>query len=193
MYLTRRTSTTAILAIATAAAAGSTALASPTVATLRPAGATAVTAATTQALPAFSTTPKSSSDPSPSRLTQLWRLRTGEHASFDRIVLDERFSHPGYSVHYVKQVLADPSGKPVALKGRYFLQVTVHNAATDGAAGAPTYIPDVRTPLLPEVRQIKKTGEFENVVSFGIGLSHYRGFRVFRLSSPLRLVIDVRH
>jgi hypothetical protein len=31
------------------------------------------------------------------------------------------------------------------------------------------------------------------VVSFGIGLRHRNGFRVFRLHAPERLVIDILH
>ena len=141
----------------------------------------------------YSLSGKSAADPTPGQPTQIWRLRTGNDGTFDRIVLDERFAKSGYRVHYVNQVTADPSGQPVDLRGRYYLVIVVHDAGTDGAAGAPTYVHDAYTPLLPEVRQIKKTGEFEGVVSFGVGLRNKRPFRVLRLSSPLRLVIDVQH
>ena len=43
------------------------------------------------------------------------------------------------------------------------------------------------------VADVSTLGEFEQVVSYGIGLNRYRGFRVFRLTSPTRLVIDVLH
>jgi hypothetical protein len=71
--------------------------------------------------------------------------------------------------------------------------VSFSGTSTGGAAGTPTEVHNVVTPNLPEVVQIKKTGEFEQVVSFGIGLRHRDGFRVFRLSLPTRLVIDVLH
>lgn len=139
-----------------------------------------------EALPAFSTTAKSAADPS-TQVTQLWNVRTGNNGTFDRIVFDERVSASGYSVRYVSRVVADPSGQPVALKGRYFLRVVISGATTTSA------MPTVVTPGLPEVAQIRKAGEFEQVVSYGIGLNRSRGFRVFRLSSPTRLVIDVLH
>jgi hypothetical protein len=145
------------------------------------------------ALPAFSTAPKSVPDPHPKHLTQIWRVRPGKHAAFDRIVFDERFSRSGFNVRYVKHIIADASGKRVHLKGKFFLSVSVPNSSTSGAAGTPTSVHHVYNPGFPEVVQIKKTGEFEDVVSFGIGLRHRNGFRVFRLHSPRRLVIDVLH
>ncbi len=144
-------------------------------------------------LPAFTTAPKSAPDPHPTHLTQLWRVRTGEHTAFDRIVFAERFSPSGYNVRYVKHVVADASGKRVHLNGKFFLNVSVPNTSTSGAAGTPTFVHRVYNPALPEILQIKKTGEFEGVVSFGIGLAKRKGFRVFLLHKPLRLVIDVHH
>lgn len=145
------------------------------------------------ASPTFSTAPKQAADPHPHHLTQLWRVRAGNDGTFDRIVFDQRFSPSGYVVHYVKQVVADASGRPVHVKGHYFLTVSLPDTSTSSAAGTPTNVLQKYTPNLPAVTQIKKTGEFENVVSFGIGLRHKRGFRVERLKSPLRLVIDVQH
>jgi len=145
-----------------------------------------------EALPAFSTSAKSAPDPS-TRVTQLWNLRTGNNGTFDRIVFDERVSASGFNVRYVSQVIADPSGQVVSLKGRYFLRVVIKGATTSSLPGMRSVMPSVLTPGLPEVAQIRKAGEFEQVVSYGIGLNRYRGFRVFRLSSPSRLVIDVLH
>jgi len=145
-----------------------------------------------EALPTFSTTAKSAADPS-SRITQMWNLRTGNDGTFDRIVFDERVSLSGYSVRYVTHVYADASGAVVPLKGKYFLRVVVTNATTGSLPGLPSSMPSVVTPGLPEVAQIRLAGDFEHVVSFGIGLNRLRGFRVFRLSSPSRLVVDVLH
>jgi len=145
-----------------------------------------------QALPAYSVSAKSAPDPS-TRVTQLWNLRTGNNTTFDRIVFDERVSASGFNVRYVSQVRYDASGAVVPLKGRYFLRVVITGATTASLPGMPSVMPSVVTPGLPEVVQIRKAGEFERVVSYGIGLNRYRGFRVFRLSSPTRLVIDVLH
>ena len=49
------------------------------------------------------------------------------------------------------------------------------------------------TPRCPNLRQVKLAGDFEGVVSFGLGLRRKTGFRVFRLTAPTRIVVDVRH
>jgi hypothetical protein len=40
---------------------------------------------------------------------------------------------------------------------------------------------------------VKLAGDFEGVVTFGLGLKRRTGFRVFRLTGPARVVVDVRH
>ena len=168
-------------------------LSSKTVLTMTAIAALCAIAIPAGALPAFTTAPKVKADPHPQRETQLWQVRPANDGSFDRIVFDERFSPSGYNVRYVKHVIADASGKRVHVDGRFFLSVSISGTSTSGAAGTPTNVHNVYTPGLPEVVQIKKTGEFEDVVSFGIGLRHRNGFRVFVLHAPLRLVVDILH
>jgi len=139
----------------------------------------------------FTTTPKTSAGNGVT--AQLYDVRVGRHTTFDRIVFDFRFGRPRYDVRYVPRILADGSGLPVPMLGRRFIAVSFRSAGTDAAAGAPTAVPRVITPLFPQLRQAKKTGEFEAVVSFGLGLRSRNGFRVFRLTSPTRVVIDVAH
>ena len=145
------------------------------------------------ALPAFSTAPKSAPDPHPKHLTQLWQVRTANNGTFDRIVFDERFSPSGYTRPVRQARHRRRQRQAGARKGKFFLSVSLPNTSTSGAAGTPTNVHRTYTPLLPEVVQIKKTGEFEDVVSFGIGLRKRNGFRVFVLHDPLRLVVDVKH
>jgi hypothetical protein len=156
-------------------------------------GAAIAIAIPADASPAFTTASKSKPDPHPSHPTQVWRLRPANDGTFDRVVIDERFSISGYTVRYVTKVYRDASGKPVKLDGRYYLTVSIPDASTSGAAGTPTEVHATLTPNLPEVVQIKKTGDFEGVVSFAIGLRRRNGFRIQRLQSPRRLVIDVLH
>jgi hypothetical protein len=46
------------------------------------------------------------------------------------------------------------------------------------------------TPRLPMLRQLKPAGDFEAVLSFGVGLASRSGYRAFTLTGPARLVID---
>ena len=134
----------------------------------------------------FGTSTQTARDPHPHQVSQLTAVRFGDHGSFDRIVFDEATSVSGYSVKYTPKLTADPSGKTIQIKGQYILHVSMPDSVTSN-------LPNVITPGLAEVVQIKKAGEFERVVSFGIGLRHYRAFRVLRLTSPPRVVIDVLH
>ncbi len=54
-------------------------------------------------------------------------------------------------------------------------------------------VPSTLTPLCSNLRQVKGAGDFEGVVSFGLGLRRKTGFRVFRLTAETRIVIDVAH
>jgi hypothetical protein len=49
------------------------------------------------------------------------------------------------------------------------------------------------TPIYPILLQVRAAGDFESYLSFGIGLSQRTGFRVFTLTQPYRVVIDVAH
>ena len=86
--------------------------------------------------------------------------------------------------------IEDASGRPVRLEGSAGLKVVFKNA--DVAPGVPS---DLK-PRLPEIREVKKIGEFERVVSYGVGLIRSACYRAFELSGPgggaTRLVIDVR-
>lgn len=50
-----------------------------------------------------------------------------------------------------------------------------------------------RAPAYPALRQVTGAGEFEGVLTYGIGQATRAGFRAFTLTGPDRLVIDVRH
>jgi hypothetical protein len=147
-------------------------------------------AAVALGLPPFTTAPKSSAGGSGQ--AELYALAVGCHATFDRVVLRARFATPGYDVRYVNRIVADPSGNPVALLGTRRIRVVVRHARGHTSAGA-NLLPSSVTPSCSNLRQVKKSGDFEGVVSLGLGLRRRTGFRVFRLTGPTRIVIDVAH
>jgi hypothetical protein len=121
----------------------------------------------------------------------LERVRVGRHPGFDRVVFQFRSGTPAWSARYVPKVLHDGSGLPVRLRGRAFVHVVFRGTRIDrSSAGGPEI---VRTPRFPTLRQLKEAGDFEAVVSFGLGLSRKAGFRAFRLAGPSRIVLDVAH
>jgi hypothetical protein len=141
-------------------------------------------------LPPFSIAAKTS--PGSGGQAQLSGIAAGCHATFDRFVIRVSSGNPGYDVRYVSRIVADPSGNPVPLQGNKKIKVVIRPARGHTVGGA-NLIPSALTPQCPNLRQVKKAGDFEGVVSFGLGLAHKTGFRVFRLTGPSRIVIDVAH
>jgi hypothetical protein len=142
-------------------------------------------AAAAYGLPPFTTTAKTS--PSSGSQARLSSAAAGCHASYDRFVVRVGSGgKPGYDVRYVSKIIADPSGNPVSLQGTKRLRVIIRDATAHT-------LPSTITPGCSNLRQVKKAGDFEGVVSYGLGLRRKTGFRVFRLTGPTRIVIDVAH
>jgi hypothetical protein len=117
-------------------------------------------------------------------------VRIAHHDGYDRLVIlfSTANTVPEYqlTLQATATFVRDASGQPVTLNGSAGVRAVLRNA--DITPGAPT---DVK-PLLPAIRQVVQIGNFERVVSYGIGLATPACFRVFELSGPTRLVIDVQ-
>ncbi len=117
-------------------------------------------------------------------------VRVAHHSGYDRLVFGFATANamPQYQInrqanaHFVR----DPSGQPVTLSGSAGIRVVVRNA--DIVSGAPS---DLK-PNLAKIREVAQIGNFERVVSYGVGLSTPACIRVLELSGPTRLVIDVQ-
>lgn len=147
-------------------------------------------AAAAFALPPFTTGPKTASGSGGQ--AELSDVAVGCHSTFDRFVVRERFATAGYDVRYVSRIVADASGNPVSLLGSKRIRVVIRQARGH-TQGGTNLLPSVKTPLCANLRQVKTAGDFEGVVSFGLGLRRKTGFRVFRLTGPARIVVDVAH
>ena len=127
--------------------------------------------------------------------TYLTAVRTGEHSGYDRVVFQFSGTLPGYTAGRVPAVSSDPKGTPVPLAGQSYLRVVF--LGTSAVCPTPlhrTYSgPAVLTPYYPELLTVSAAGDFEGVLSFGIGLAAQGGYHVITLTSPARLVIDVSH
>jgi len=115
------------------------------------------------------------------------------HPGYDRVVFQFRDGVPAqHSARYVSQVIADPSGLPVAVSGSARLLVRFSPATGHNAQGLVTYGAAQRTYALPEIIQVVKAGDFESVLTFGVGLAWAEPFHMFTLTGPSRVVIDIR-
>jgi hypothetical protein len=147
-------------------------------------------AAAALGLPPFTTERKSAA--ASGAQAELFGIAVGCHPKFDRFVIRARLGTPGYVVRYKRRIVEDGSGRPVRLRGTKRIHVVIRRARAHTEAGSPL-LPRVLTPLCPNLRQVKDAGDFEGVVSFGLGLRRKTGFRVFRLTNPTRIVVDVAH
>ena len=141
-------------------------------------------------LPPFTTAPKTAAGSGGQ--AELFAAAAGCHSTCDRFVIRARFATPGYDVRYVTRIVADGSGNPVSLLGTKRIRIIVRNARGHTNSGT-NLLPSVITPGCSNLRQVKKAGDFEGVVSYGLGLRRKTGFRVFRLTAPTRIVVDVAH
>ena len=125
--------------------------------------------------------------------TILIAIRTGHHAepaaTFDRVVFEFSGPLPLLRIEYVKQLIADGSGLPVRIAGRAIVSVQLTPAWAHDDAGHAT-APVRLSPKLPIVKEIVSAGDFEGVVTYGIGLGRKAVLRIMTLATPNRVVID---
>ena len=118
-------------------------------------------------------------------------VRAGRHPGFDRVVFEFRGAVPEHRIDYVDQLVQDGSGNPVAVAGAADLEVVFEGANAHDVDGTPTVSPRRFSPGLPAVKELAQVGDFEAVVSYGIGVDSERPITVSTLSGPSRLVVDV--
>lgn len=108
----------------------------------------------------------------------------------DRIIFRFRGSLPSsHGARYVSRLIADGSGNVIPVAGRAVLQVRFGGAAAHDTSG-PTA--PLRTAYsLPNAMLSVQSGDFEGVVTYGIGLARRTPFHVTTLSNPPRVVVHV--
>jgi hypothetical protein len=118
-------------------------------------------------------------------------VRAGRHPGFDRVVFEFQGAVPEHHVRYVDQLVEDGSGTPVSVAGSADLEVVFQGANAHEEDGTPSVSPRRFSPGLTAVKEVARIGDFEAVVSYGIGLDRRRPLTVSTLSGPSRLVIGV--
>jgi hypothetical protein len=119
----------------------------------------------------------------------LTNIRPGSHAGdgYDRVVFDFNGGIPSWDLTRQESATftRDASGQQVTLDGSAGLKVVFRDADV-----ASTVATDLK-PRFSSVREIAQLGNFERVLTYGIGLSSSQCVRVLPLSNPSRLAIDV--
>jgi hypothetical protein len=73
-------------------------------------------------------------------------------------------------VSVVKQLVEDGSGEKVTLKGKYFYAITLTPADAHSDTGQPTVPSQAVTVPGRNMQQYKLIGDFEGVVTYGVGV-----------------------
>ena len=136
-----------------------------------------------------------------SEIALLERVALGRHEGYDRVVFQFRSALPGYKVEYVQPPLKeDGSGNPVKIDGNAFVVVRMEPASgfdLNTGEGVMTYKGPRRlagsTAGTSVVQELVRTGDFEAVLTWAVGLSDKVDFRVRTATSPSRLIVDFRN
>ncbi|MGY2003713.1 AMIN-like domain-containing (lipo)protein [Blastococcus sp. SYSU DS1024] len=127
-------------------------------------------------------------------------VRAAGHEDFDRFVLEfEGEEVPSYRVGYVEPpITEDGSGRQVGVAGSAFLEVRVSPASGVDLSGdepRETYPgrDQITAPGGQVIAEAVKTGDFEAMLTWTIGLEERVPFGVTTFSDPARLVVDVLH
>ena len=144
------------------------------------------------AVPAQSA-PARSTQPSVPAIGVLTGIRTGVHPAFDRVVLDFSGPRPQVSSRFVDELIQDGSGDIEWLTGAAFAEVQATPAqAHDDQGNASLPGPrKFRTRNLTNVMALAVSGDYEAVLSVGVGMRKQTWVKVFTLDAPTRVVIDV--
>src|SRR6266536_2408785 len=118
-------------------------------------------------------------------------VRTAHHPGFDRITFEFSGPRTSHRIGYVAQLVEDASGKPVQLAGGAAINVVFQGANAHDDQGRPTVSPRRFKPGLPSLEEVAQIGDFEAVVTYGLGVDHRVPFKVLELSNPSRIAIDI--
>lgn len=128
-------------------------------------------------------------------------IRTGAHECYERIVIELQPSDhpipaivPGYWVRYQDDPIdvGESGGEFVDLKGDANLLITVEAWMTTMEGTGYLGPTDITPTNVTTIEQLYLTHNFEGVHTWAVGLDQERPFRVFTLTDPVRIVVDVQ-
>lgn len=159
---------------------------------------TTASSATTTPGPGPTTTVSVSptSTPRSTDIALLVAVRAASQPSGDRLVFEFRGDEaPGVAVQVIdRPVREDGSGDEVDIQGASLLEVRMERASgadlDDGGTETYTGPKRLRPSGTADIREVVRTGDFEAVLTWTVGLDRLVPYRVTTLRSPTRVVID---
>lgn len=135
----------------------------------------------------------------PAETALLEAIDVGKHEGYDRVVFRFQNVVPGYRVAYVKRPLVeDGSGAHITVAGDAVVGVRLEPASGFDLSdeGHLVYTGPKRIEGADSgaavVEELVRTGDFEAVLNWAVGLESATDFRVLRLEGPPRLVVDFK-
>ena len=121
---------------------------------------------------------------------QLVDVRVGEHDGFDRVVLElSGTATPGWGVAWGDEAVAEGSGEVVPVGGDRVLTISASGTAMPEPG---SYEVPQRLRPAGDIAEVHVNGWFEGYTQVFAGIDgDERPFRVFTLTGPTRLVVDV--
>lgn len=122
-------------------------------------------------------------------------VRTGVHEGYDRVVVEmSGQGTPGWWADWVTDAATQGRGDPITVSGEHMLRVLGRGTSypSEGSASAQY---TGSSPIVVGGRGVTEVwfdGTFESQFQLVIG-THSQSYRVFTLSEPTRLVVDVAH
>ena len=124
-------------------------------------------------------------------------MRVARQEGYDRVVFElkgKQAGQPGWRVEYTNDPRQDGSGDPVVVKGAAKLSVVITGVGIPFDTGVPETTADpVLPPGLGVLQDVQFSSNFEGQYTVFVGARSATPFRVFRLSDPARVVVDLRH
>lgn len=154
---------------------------------------------TTVTLPNAATTATSVPGLGPAGVAHLTALRAARQPGFDRVVFEfEGPTVPPARVEYVNRpIRQDGSGNEVTVAGAAVLTVRMFPASGVDLTGATLrQVYTGRDRIDPAdtqvVEELVRTGDFEAVLTWAVGVKRQAPFLVTTLAGPSRLVVDIQ-
>jgi hypothetical protein len=122
-------------------------------------------------------------------------IRTGRQDGFDRVVFEVGGTGtPGWDVRYVDAPTSQASGQPVDVSGAAALQVAITGVGLPADTGVPQYDGPNPVPgsVTQTVTEVVFDTTFEGTTTAFVGTRARTPFRVYALSGPTRVVLEVR-
>jgi hypothetical protein len=146
------------------------------------------------------TDPSRGGGDAPTRL--LTDVRVGAHGCYERVTFELKPRQGDAdgpiawkAAYEPAPITEDGSGRPVKVKGTAFLVVTMSAAGADltQEAAPATYTgpASIEAAGTSRIQQVRRTGDFEGVLTWVIGLDTKRPFHVTAETNPARVIVDI--